>query len=180
MEDSVKERLRLFLKNSNIKAVDFCKSIEVSSGFISGMRESIQPDKLKSIAIKYPYLSIGWLMTGEGEMFKTSEDTRAITAGRDVIGGIGNVSGSGNVIGNGHHVGIIPADYEKELVRAKAEIDILKKKVKEVEAQNKKKIEEILEQHRQEKEILNNMLQQAINDKDRAMNMLDKALDSKK
>ncbi|WP_368153659.1 hypothetical protein [Bacteroides cellulosilyticus] len=70
MEDSVKERLKLFLRNYNIKAVDFCRSIGVSSGFISGMRESIQPDKLKSIAINYPCLDIGWLLTGIGEMEK--------------------------------------------------------------------------------------------------------------
>ena len=68
MEDSVKERLKRFLKDSNIKGVDFCSSIGVSAGFISGMRESIQPDKLKSIAINYPELNIGWLMTGEGSM----------------------------------------------------------------------------------------------------------------
>lgn len=68
MENSVKERLKSFLKESNIKGSDFCKSIGVSSGFIAGMRESIQPDKLKSIAIIYPSLNIGWLMTGEGEM----------------------------------------------------------------------------------------------------------------
>ena len=70
MEDSVKERLKLFLRNYNIKAVDFCRSIGVSSGFISEMRESIQPDKLKSIAINYPCLDIGWLLTGIGEMEK--------------------------------------------------------------------------------------------------------------
>lgn len=72
MENSVKERLKLFLKKSNIKAIDFCRSIDVSSGFISGMRESIQPDKLKSIAINYPILDIGWLMTGEGSMLKSN------------------------------------------------------------------------------------------------------------
>lgn len=70
MEDSVKERLKMYLKSNNVKAVDFCKSIGVSSGFISGMRESIQPDKLKSIAINYPLLDIGWLLTGIGEMEK--------------------------------------------------------------------------------------------------------------
>lgn len=71
MEDSVKERLKLYLEHVDIRAVDFCKSIGVSSGFISGMRESIQPDKLKSIAINYPLLDIGWLMTGIGEMEKS-------------------------------------------------------------------------------------------------------------
>lgn len=73
MENTVKERLKKFLKENNISGADFCRSIGVSSGFISGMRESIQPDKLKSIAINYPSLDIGWLMTGEGDMLKKRE-----------------------------------------------------------------------------------------------------------
>lgn len=69
MEDSVKQRLKLYLEESGIKDSDFCRSIEVSSGYISGMRKSIQPDKLKSIAIKYPKMNIGWLMTGVGDKY---------------------------------------------------------------------------------------------------------------
>lgn len=96
MEYSVKDRLKLFLRDSNIKAVDFCKLIEVSSGFISGMRESVQPDKLKSIAIKYPDLSIGWLMTGIGNMSKSNavsvvQDTNGIPLYRvEAAAGFGN------------------------------------------------------------------------------------------
>ena len=72
MEGSVKERLKHFLSENKIKGSDFCAKIGVSSGFISGMRESIQPDKLKSIAIHYPLLDIGWLMTGMGQMQKNA------------------------------------------------------------------------------------------------------------
>lgn len=68
MENSVKERLKLFLREYNISGVDFCESIGVSSGFISGMRKSIQPDKLINIMKSYPELNIEWLLTGEGEM----------------------------------------------------------------------------------------------------------------
>lgn len=71
MESTVKERLKAFLKKNNIKAVEFCNAIGVSSGFIAGMRESIQPDKLKSIAINYPSLDIAWLMTGISTSVKT-------------------------------------------------------------------------------------------------------------
>lgn len=38
MESTVKERLKAYLKKNNIKAVDFCNTIGVSSGFIAGMR----------------------------------------------------------------------------------------------------------------------------------------------
>lgn len=68
MNTSVKERLKTYLIKNNIKQTEFCKTINVSSGFISGMRESIQPDKLKSIAINYPELDIKWLLTGVGQI----------------------------------------------------------------------------------------------------------------
>ena len=79
MEVSVKERLKLFLKKEGIKDVDFCRIIGVSTGFISGMRVSIQPDKLKSIAINFPRLDIGWLLTGEGSMLKNEIKSTAST-----------------------------------------------------------------------------------------------------
>ena len=81
MESTVKERLRLFLKNKKITGSDFCKSIDVSSGFIAGMRESIQPDKLKSIAINYPDLNIEWLLTGLGAMFKSDSASSNVQTG---------------------------------------------------------------------------------------------------
>lgn len=74
MENTVKERLKHYLKYSKIKGGDFCDSIGVSSGFISAMRESIQPDKLKSIAINYPDLSIEWLLIGIGDMLKINKE----------------------------------------------------------------------------------------------------------
>lgn len=68
MENSVKERLKQYLKKNNIAQSAFCEAINVGPGYISSMRVSIQPDKLYRIAIKYPSLNIGWLLTGVGEM----------------------------------------------------------------------------------------------------------------
>ena len=68
IESTVKDRLIQFIESQKITKTEFCKTINVSTGYISGMRESIQPDKLKSIAINYPSLNIGWLMTGIGDM----------------------------------------------------------------------------------------------------------------
>ncbi|MBS7343887.1 MAG: hypothetical protein KIH02_12315 [Parabacteroides sp.] len=36
------------------------------------MRKSLQPDKIKSIAMNYPDLNTDWLITGEGEMLRPS------------------------------------------------------------------------------------------------------------
>ena len=78
MEESVKQRLTMFLRKSEIKGIDFCETIGVSSGFISGMRKSIQPDKLYAIATNYPELNIEWLLTGSGNMIKGSSQNTNI------------------------------------------------------------------------------------------------------
>lgn len=65
---SVKERLKEFVKWKKISISAFCESIGVSNAYISSMRVSIQPDKVKSIALSYPELNIDWLLTGNGDM----------------------------------------------------------------------------------------------------------------
>ena len=68
---SVKERLKFFLRSKKISEKAFGELIGVSSGYVSAMRTSIQPDKLTRIAKCFPELNTDWLMTGEGEMLKT-------------------------------------------------------------------------------------------------------------
>ena len=70
MENTVKERLTKYLKYKNISKIDFGNSIGVSAAYVSSIRKSIQPDKIKSIALNYPDLNIDWLLTGEGNMIK--------------------------------------------------------------------------------------------------------------
>lgn len=65
---SVKQRLLEYIDYLKISNSEFCRSINVSTAFISSMRKSMQPDKLESIALKYPDLNIDWLLTGVGEM----------------------------------------------------------------------------------------------------------------
>ncbi|MCM1031613.1 MAG: hypothetical protein NC410_09285 [Oscillibacter sp.] len=115
MEDSVKERLRYFLKARKIKAIDFCVKIGVSSGFISGMRESIQPDKLKSIAINYPELDISWLMTGVGDMMKSNNQNIGNISNSDISGSIMNASG--NVVN-------IPNFGGEKIIKENGEIEL--------------------------------------------------------
>lgn len=68
----VKDRLKIFLASISEKQTDFCRKLNVSQGYIAGMRKSIQPDKLKSISNEYPALNIDWLLTGKGEMLKST------------------------------------------------------------------------------------------------------------
>lgn len=71
MEATVKERLIRFIAHKNISQRRFEMSIGVSNGYINSIRTSIQPDKVQSIALQYPELNTGWLLTGEGSMLRT-------------------------------------------------------------------------------------------------------------
>lgn len=67
---SVKERLIKFLSHEGIGQKRFAESIGMSSGYVNAIRKSIQPDTIHKIAMQYPSLNTGWLLTGEGEMLR--------------------------------------------------------------------------------------------------------------
>ncbi len=68
METTTKERLIQFIKYKEISKRRFCQTIGVSGSYVSNINKSIQPDKIKSIALNFPDLNIVWLLTGIGEM----------------------------------------------------------------------------------------------------------------
>ncbi len=84
--DSVKHRLISYLEHKGISKSEFGRTIGVSSAYITSMRKSIQPDKLKSISISYPDLNTNWLLTGEGEMINGTESNASLigSAGRAI------------------------------------------------------------------------------------------------
>ena len=63
-----KERLSDYLAYKGISKSEFGRTIGVSAAYISSMRKSIQPDKLRRIIESYPDLNTSWLLTGEGSM----------------------------------------------------------------------------------------------------------------
>lgn len=71
MEDGVKERLIRYIDSKGISKTSFGESIGVSNAYVTSIRKSIQPDKIRAIALNYPDLNIDWLLTGEGEMLNT-------------------------------------------------------------------------------------------------------------
>lgn len=70
MEETVKDRLSTFLKSQGVSKSEFGRKIGVSSAYISSMRKSIQPDKLKAISESFPHLNTMWLLTGKGSMLR--------------------------------------------------------------------------------------------------------------
>lgn len=76
---AVKERLVEFIKSKGLNNSEFCRSIGVSTAFVSSMVTSTQPDKIERITLKYPELNVGWLLTGEGPMLKDEEQSQSTT-----------------------------------------------------------------------------------------------------
>lgn len=79
MEDTirlqtVKDRLKYYLRSKKITERAFAASIEVSSGYVNAISKSIQPDKLQRISMQYPDLNQGWLLTGDGSMLNTGTE----------------------------------------------------------------------------------------------------------
>lgn len=76
MENTVKQRLIVFIEYKKISINKFLKAVNLSGSYIRSMKNSIQPDKLSRIIAKFPDLNPGWLMTGEGEMLRESSSSR--------------------------------------------------------------------------------------------------------
>lgn len=74
---TVKQRLIDYIKFKNISVNRFEKACGLSTGYVGNMRVSIQPDKIKIIALNFPDLNTGWLLTGEGEMLKNTNSDLA-------------------------------------------------------------------------------------------------------
>ena len=72
MENTVKQRLKKFIKSKGISERQFCLQIGASPAFVANIVQSIQPNRVNSIANQFPDLNTGWLLTGEGEMLKNS------------------------------------------------------------------------------------------------------------
>lgn len=69
---TAKDRLLLFINHLNIGQGKFEKSCGISNGYINNLRSSPTVKVVQKIIGAYPELSQSWLITGEGEMLKSS------------------------------------------------------------------------------------------------------------
>lgn len=72
MEENVKDRLLLFLKNKRINNSEFGRMFDVSTAYVSSIRKSISPEMLDKLRSRFPELSIEWLLTGDGQMLNNT------------------------------------------------------------------------------------------------------------
>lgn len=69
---TVKGRLIAYIKYLGIGQGKFEASCGLANGYVNNIRKSITPEKLQLIALQNPDLNTGWLMTGDGEMLRSS------------------------------------------------------------------------------------------------------------
>lgn len=67
---SIVERLKHFIEEQGITEIEFCETIDMPYVFYTEMKGAIPEKHLKNITVKYPDLSIAWLMAGEGSMLR--------------------------------------------------------------------------------------------------------------
>ena len=66
----MKKRLILFIEYLNIGQNKFAKTVGLSIGYMSTIKENITIKTVDKICSVYPYLNKHWLLTGEGAMLK--------------------------------------------------------------------------------------------------------------
>ena len=77
---TVKDRLKLFCKESGMPISVFEKSINVSNGYINSISKGLGIDILNTIIEKYSSLNIEWVLSGKGNMLKTSHEDSKLSS----------------------------------------------------------------------------------------------------
>lgn len=130
---SVKQRLIKFLNHENLSQKRFAQIVGVSDGYVNAIKVSIQPKTIHKIAMHFPHLNTGWLLTGDGEMLKKNQSDQDNVAGKD--------EDPGSPYGQNRK----PVDESfttKELIETirflSETVNSLQKKIEQLEVQNKK------------------------------------------
>lgn len=79
MQQTIKERLVIYLKAKKMGQNRFESLVGVSNGYISNLKKSPGAEHLTRILNAAPDLNQHWLLTGEGEMLKSNDSSVAQT-----------------------------------------------------------------------------------------------------
>lgn len=72
-----KDRILEFLRVKGLGQGAFEKKVGLSNGYVNNSKGSFGAKKIDDILKAFPELNERWLLTGEGEMFKSNVDKRA-------------------------------------------------------------------------------------------------------
>lgn len=100
---SLSERISLFIANKGLKVAQFERLCSLANGSVSKMGENTRRSTLEKISNAFPELNINWLLTGEGEMFRSP----SVVASGNTYGD--NASGNNNVTISGNNTGTLQA-----------------------------------------------------------------------
>lgn len=79
MDGSLKERILAFIEKMGLTKAQFEKNAGLSNGFVDKSGDNSRRSSLDKISTAYPQLNMAWLLTGEGEMLKTSTEQTETT-----------------------------------------------------------------------------------------------------
>jgi hypothetical protein len=120
----MKERLLEFLAYLGMGQTKFEENIGLSRGLINNIKGGISSNTINKISSKYPELNTDWLVSGDGEMIKNSQQIGDVS-NSTVVGA--NVSGNGNQITNNDIAGMIELQkgYQDMIKKSQEQIDRL-------------------------------------------------------
>lgn len=68
MNDSIKDRLLIFIESIGSNPRQFSKSLGRSDSYVRTIGKSIGSDVIGNILLLHPNLNVNWLITGDGDM----------------------------------------------------------------------------------------------------------------
>ena len=71
----MRNRLRQYIKEKGISEYRFLKDSNLSLSFFTSKLNGLSARTLDKIGTSFPDLNISWVMSGEGEMIRTAEET---------------------------------------------------------------------------------------------------------
>lgn len=120
---SVKSRINEYIKAKNISVRRFEETCGLTYGYVNAMKKGFGVQKLDSVLSKYPDLSREWLLYGEGNMIKDTQQTITINSE--------NVNGVMNNHGTVHFSNM--QDAEKEIAHLRSLLEEKEKQIKDKE-----------------------------------------------
>lgn len=95
MEETVKHRLLLFIREKGLSQKRFEETAHLSNGYVNNLKASPSSAIIQKILYAFPDLSQSWLLTGEGPMLAPTTDDSSLA------GSVVNGPHSSQAVGDG-------------------------------------------------------------------------------